>query len=141
MIYTDQTTKAMQIAYEAHHGQVDKAGVPYILHPVHLAEQMETEAECIVALLHDVVEDTDITLIQLEKEFPEEVVQAIKLLSHDESVDYMDYVSELKKNPIARKVKLADLIHNSDRSRLKNPTPKDEKRWKKYGKAIELLLS
>lgn len=141
MIYTDQTTKAMQIAYEAHHGQVDKAGVPYILHPVHLAEQMETEAECIVALLHDVVEDTDITLIQLEKEFPEEVVQAIKLLSHDESVDYMDYVSELKKNPIARKVKLADLIHNSDRSRLKNPPPQDEKRCKKYGKAIELLLS
>ena len=66
MIYTVNTRKAMEIAYKAHHGQVDKSGVPYIFHPIHLAEQMDTEDECIVALLHDVVEDTEMTFEQLE---------------------------------------------------------------------------
>lgn len=140
MIYTEQTKKAMIIAYNAHHGQVDKSGVPYIFHPIHVAEQMETEEECIVALLHDTVEDTNITFEVLEKEFSATVIEALKLLTHDESIDYFDYVRKLKSNSIAKKVKLADLYHNSDITRMENPTEKDWKRKEKYHKAILILL-
>ena len=140
MIYTDNTRKAMKIAFDAHLNQVDKSGVPYVYHPIHLAEQMETEEECIVALLHDTVEDTDITFEELEKDFSYTVIQALKLLTHDPSVEYMDYVKEIKSNPIARKVKLADLRHNSDLTRMSNPTEKDVERIEtKYRKAIEML--
>ena len=140
MIYTNQTKKAMIIAYNAHQGQVDKSGIPYIYHPIHLAEQMQTEEECIVALLHDTVEDTNVTFETLEKEFSKEVIEALKLLTHDKSVDYMDYVKNLKNNPIAKKVKLADLYHNSDITRMENPTQKDIERKEKYHKAILILL-
>lgn len=139
MIYTDNTRKAMKIAFDAHMGQVDKAGVPYILHPIHLAEQMKTEEECIVALLHDTVEDTDLTFEQLEKEFSKVVIDALKLLTHNKSVEYMEYVKKIKDNPIARKVKLADLHHNSDVTRLLEVTSKDIDRIGKYKKAIEFL--
>lgn len=139
MIYTKNTRKAMKIAYNAHKEQLDKSGIPYIFHPIHLAEQMNTEEECIVALLHDTVEDTDVTIEMLEKEFPETVVEAVKLLTHDESVPYMDYVRNLKNNSIARAVKLADLHHNSDETRLENLTEKDIKRNKKYCEAIKIL--
>lgn len=140
MIYTNQTKKAMIIAYNAHQGQVDKSGIPYIYHPIHLAEQMQTEEECIVALLHDTVEDTNVTFETLEKEFSKEVIEALKLLTHDKSVDYMDYVKNLKNNPIAKKVKLADLYHNRDITRMENPTQKDIERKEKYHKAISILL-
>lgn len=140
MLNTKLTKKAMIIAYNAHKNQFDKAGVPYIYHPIHLAEQMDTEKECIVALLHDVVEDTDITLDDLEKEFPKELIEVLKLLTHDKSVDYMEYIKEIKKNDIAKKVKIADLIHNSDETRLEEITPKDILRNKKYRKALDILL-
>ena len=139
MIYTEATRKAIKIAFDAHMGQVDKAGVPYILHPIHLAEQMETEEECIVALLHDTVEDTDITFEQLEKEFSKTVIDALRLLTHEKHVEYMEYVKKIKDNPIARKVKLADLHHNSDITRLLEVTSKDLKRIEKYKKAINFL--
>lgn len=140
MIYTPNTLKAMDIAYKAHHGQRDKADTPYIFHPIHLAEQMETEEECIVALLHDVVEDTDITFDQLAKQFSDKVIEALKLLTHDDSVEYFDYVRNLKTNPIARTVKFADLCHNSDQTRLPTKaSKKDKERQKKYQKAIQIL--
>lgn len=139
MINTRETRKAMRIAYKAHLNQVDKAGVPYIYHPIHLAEQMETEEECIVALLHDVVEDTSITFEQLEKEFSNTIIETLKLLTHDKQVDYFEYIKNLKSNSIAKKVKLADLNHNSDITRLENITKEDEKRREKYRKAIEIL--
>ena len=141
MIYTEKTKKAMIIAYNAHNGQEDKSGVPYIFHPIHLAEQMETEEECLVALLHDVIEDTWVTIEQLQTEFSETVVEAVKLLTRDKSVDYMDYIRKIKPNPLARKVKLADLHHNSDPTRMENQTEKDIKRSEKYHKAIEILES
>jgi len=84
MIYTEMTIKAMKIAYEAHLGQLDYNGVPYIFHPYHLAEQMDDEISCTVALLHDVVEDTSITLDDLEQMFPKQVVEIIMLLTHTE---------------------------------------------------------
>ena len=139
MIYTVNTRKAMEIAYKAHHGQVDKSGVPYIFHPIHLAEQMDTEDECIVALLHDVVEDTEMTFEQLEKDFSETVIQALKLVTRDKNEDYMQYVEKIKMNPIAKKVKLADLHHNIDITRLEKMTIIDLKRNKKYEKAIKFL--
>ena len=140
MIYTDNTEKAMKIAYQAHHGQVDKSGVPYIFHPIHLAEKMKTEEECIVALLHDVVEDTDITFEQLEKEFSPTVIEALKFLTHDDSVEYMEYIRNIKQNPIAKRVKLADLWHNFDDTRMRKPTIKDIRRREKYWKAIRFLI-
>lgn len=139
MIYTENTRKAMKIAYKAHDGQVDKAGIPYIFHPIHLAEQMDKEEECIVAMLHDVVEDTGMDFDDLEKEFSQTVIEALKLLTHDKSVEYLEYIKEIKNNPIARKVKLADLKHNSDKTRLLSVREKDIERYKKYQKAIEIL--
>ena len=139
MIYTINTRKAMILAYNAHLGQFDKSGLPYIYHPIHLAEQMETEEECIVAILHDTVEDTNVTFEQLEREFSQPIIEALKLLTHDKSVPYMEYVMKIKDNPIAKKVKLTDLRHNSDETRLDVLTDKDKQRIEKYKKAIELL--
>lgn len=139
MINTKLTRKAMMIAYNAHINQVDKAGVPYIYHPIHLAEYMDTEYECIVALLHDVVEDTEVTFEQLEKEFPSEIIEILKVLTRNKETEYMDYIIEIKKNAIAKKVKIADIKHNSDESRLDNITLKDIARRNKYKKALDLL--
>ena len=148
MIYTPMTNKAMRIAYQAHHGQYDYNRIPYIFHPIHLAEQMEDEISCCAALLHDVVEDTDVTLDDLRKEFPEEVIQVVNLLTHDGNADYdnmtyFDYVRQIKKNPIARKVKLAAIAHNSDQTRCVGSDLTEEKLayWKtKYEKATKILL-
>ncbi len=118
MIYTKLTNKALRLAYAAHHGQVDKCGIPYICHPLHLAESMDDEFSCCAALLHDVVEDTDVTMETLEQQFPNEVTDALKLLTHGKDIPYLDYVRALKDHPIARKVKLADLAHNCDQSRF-----------------------
>ena len=139
MIYTENTKKAINIAYKAHMGQMDKSGIPYIFHPMHLAEQMDTEDECVAALLHDVVEDTPVTMEELEQEFSKKVIDALKLLTHDKSIDYIEYVKTLKQNPIAKKVKLADLRHNSDTTRLSSITEADLQRNKKYEKAIKIL--
>ena len=142
MIYTPLTKAAMQIAYRAHQGQVDKCGVPYIFHPIHLAEQMDDEISCCVALLHDVVEDTDVTLEELKAVFPPEVTDAVALMTHTDDTEYFDYVRAIRKNPIARKVKLADLAHNSDQSRCVGSDLSEERleKWRaKYEKATKIL--
>lgn len=140
MIYTDKTKKAMILCFDAHKDQKDKSGLPYVFHPFHLAEQMETEETCVVALLHDVIEDTDITLEEIrEMGFGDSVTEALALLTHDSSVEYMDYVSEIKKNPLAKTVKLADLCHNSDLTRLDTVDEKALARNKKYKEAIAFL--
>lgn len=131
---------ALKIATEAHKGQVDKAGVPYINHPLTVASLVDTEEEKIVALLHDTIEDTNITEQDLiDYGFPNEIVEAVKLLTHNKNVPYMDYVAKIKDNELARKVKIADLTHNSDLSRLKEITEKDKKRYEKYQKALLYL--
>lgn len=141
MINTKLTRKAMIIAYNAHKNQVDKSGVPYIYHPIHVAEQMDTEVECIVALLHDVVEDTDVTFEQLKSEFPSEIIDILKLLTKTKDIDYCEYINKVKENTVARKVKIADIEHNLDRSRLDIITDKDIKREEKYKKALSILMS
>jgi len=143
MVYTPLTKKAMCLAYEAHHGQVDKVGVPYIFHPMHLAEQMDDEVSCCAALLHDVVEDTPVTLEALAEVFPAEVVRIVSLLTHEKGQDYLEYVRALKDDPIARRIKLADLAHNSDQTRCIGAGLPEEKLayWRqKYQKAMELLM-
>ena len=95
MIYTPITKLALNTAYKAHEGQLDRSGLPYIFHPYHVAEQMKDETTCAIALLHDVVEDTDMTLEELEKLFPPAVTEGVRLMTHDDSTDYFDYVRRI----------------------------------------------
>ena len=140
MIYTPMTRKAMRVMFDAHKEQVDKSGLPYVFHPFHLAEQMPDEITATVALLHDVAEDTPLTIDDLRAMgFPAEVTDALALLTHREEVPYMDYVRGIKVNPVAVRVKLADLRHNSDPSRLDSFTSRDLARLEKYRAAIALL--
>ena len=114
--------------------------MPYVFHPFHVAEQMTDEATTIVALLHDVVEDTDYTLEDLAAEgFGKDLLEAVALMTHEDDVPYLDYVAKLKDNPIARAVKLADLAHNSDLSRIGEVDEETKQRLEKYKKAIALL--
>ena len=140
MIYTKMTKKALKLCFKAHKRQKDKSGMPYVFHPFHLAEQMVTEETTIVALLHDVVEDTRYTFRHLEKMgFEKPIIDALKLLTHNDGSEYMEYVARIKNNPIAKAVKLADLRHNSDLSRLDSVDNKAIERRQKYLEAIEYL--
>ena len=140
MIYTPMTKKALKLCFEAHKDQLDKSGLPYVFHPFHLAEQMDDEISTVCALLHDVVEDTDITFENLEQMgFPKEVLDVLLLLTHDEAVPYMEYVKNISKNPIAKKVKIADLLHNSDVTRLDCIDEKAKIRNQKYKEALQIL--
>ena len=141
MIYTDKTKEAMKLCFEAHKDQKDKGGLPYVFHPFHVAEQMDDEESTIVALLHDVVEDSGYTLESLaEKGFGDAVIEALRLLTHDDEVPYFEYIRRIKTNPLATKVKRADLEHNSDASRLdQEPTGADEARLNKYKESIGIL--
>lgn len=133
--------RALEIAWSAHEGQKDKGGHPYIRHPLSVAGHLDTKTEIMTALLHDVVEDSDYTIADLEKEgFPTDVLEALKLLTHDPAVDYMDYIRQIGTNALATKVKLADLWHNSLPDRLGHePTEKDRKRLEKYRRARAIL--
>lgn len=139
-MYTDMSKRALRIACKAHEGQEDKAGLPYIFHPFHLAEQMDTEDEICAALLHDVVEDSIYTFDDLiEAGISKEVLDVLHLLTHNDHTPYIEYVLNLRNNPIARKVKMADLTHNSDIHRLSIILPRDLERIRKYHIAYALL--
>ena len=142
MLYSEQTKKALTLCFEVHKDQVDKAGIPYVFHPYHLAEQMSDELTTVVALLHDVIEDSDYTLADLAAMgFDAKVISALKLLTRDKQTPYMEYIRAIKKDAIARKVKLADLAHNCDITRLPTHSidEKTIKRVKKYQQAIAFL--
>ncbi len=140
MIYTELTKKALKLCYAAHRDQMDKSGMPYVFHPFHLAEQMEDEVTAAVALLHDVVEDTSYTMRDLEAlGFPPQVLEAVGMMTRDPAVPYLEYAAKLKDNPVARTVKLADLRHNSDLSRLDTVDEKALRRVEKYKQAIRIL--
>lgn len=142
MLYTNLTKKALKISFQAHKNQLDKSGIPYVYHPFHLAEQMDDEYSVCVALLHDVVEDTEMTIDDLtEQGFPREVTEALLLMTHDDSVPYMDYIKKIKTNSLATKVKLADLEHNSDLTRLDEINDAALERADKYRQAMFLLRS
>lgn len=140
MIYSPMVKKAAEICFEAHKNQKDKGGYPYIFHPLYLAREMDSEDTVIIALLHDTVEDGGIDFTYLEKAgFSENILSALRLLTKDKNTDYFQYIINIKKNPDAVKVKIADLTHNLDLSRLKKITQKDIDRTEKYKKALKLL--
>ncbi len=132
--------EAILLATVAHLGQIDKSGMPYVLHPLRIMTKMKTESEMMAAVLHDVVEDTGWTLEQLRKKgFPEEVLNAVECLTHREGEDYMASIRRAKANQIARRVKVADIEDNMDLSRITNFTKRDEERIAKYKIARQLL--
>ena len=133
--------KALNIAKEAHKGQKQKDNVtPYIEHPIFVASLVTSEKEKAVALLHDVIEDTNITLEELKKAgLPTDVIEAVSILTKQPKSSYFDYIEKVKTNPLAKKIKLVDLYHNSDITRIPNPSENDYKRFKKYQRAIKFL--
>ena len=142
MIYTPLTYLAMRIAYDAHHGVLDKNGAPYIFHPYEVASRMDDEISTAAALLHDVVEDTGLTFDDLRaRGIPEEVVVPLTYLTHDKDVPYMEYIEHIAENEVAVKVKLSDLRHNMDETRYCRPMDDYEReRQKKYERARDFLL-
>ena len=132
--------RAIELAKQHHEGQTDKAGKPYIEHPLRVMNQVESEEEKIVAVLHDIVEDTNISLDDLRNEgFSEEVVSAVECLTKQDGENYDSYIERISFNPLAVKIKLADLEDNSDLTRLPEVTDKDLERIEKYDKALEKL--
>jgi (p)ppGpp synthase/HD superfamily hydrolase len=133
---------ALRLCYEYHKGQKDKAGAPYFLHPISVALKVTTESEKITALLHDTIEDTELTLSDLRLlGFSDEIIEAVGAITKDPNEDYFEYIYRVKNNPIATAVKIADLKHNSDLSRLSEVTDKDRRRAAKYRKALKILVS
>lgn len=136
----DYVSKAHQIAKQAHQGQVDKAGVDYIKHPEMVASFVNGDLEKAAAYLHDVLEDTDVTTDELKNaKIPNEVIEAVSVLTKQQGRAYFDYLEEVKANKIARTVKIADLTHNSDMTRLETVSEKDKQRIEKYQKALAFL--
>lgn len=137
----DQIQLAQQICQEAHYGQVDKAGQPYYLHTFAVADMCETEEEKVVAYLHDVLENGEYDEVYLRMcGFSDKVVEAVKVLTKDLDEDYMEYIDRISQNKLATSVKLADLSHNMDISRIENPIEADYARVEKYKAAMKRLL-
>lgn len=142
MIYTTLTKKAINLAFKAHKHKIGQDGVPYICHPLHLAEQMTDELTTVVALLHDVVEDTDISVENIKNSgFPDEVVDAISVITRNKNDSYEEYIMKVKTNKLATIVKVTDLKHNLDVSRLCVDCidSKISNRMNKYRKALTVL--
>ena len=132
---------ALQIAKEAHAGQVDKAEKDYILHPITVASYMDTDVEKTIAYLHDVLEDTSVTVDELRNHFSNEIVDTVITLTHRKDESYFEYIQRISKSKLAKKVKVADLLHNLDIKRIKEPTKQDYERLEKYKKAILYLAT
>lgn len=138
----NQLEKAIAIAVQAHAGQLDKSGAPYILHPLRVMFGVTTEIEQTVAVLHDVVEDSDWTFDQLRAEgFSQSVLEALDCVTKRENEDYFDFIDRIKVNPLAITVKISDLHDNMNLVRIPNPTEKDLQRIKKYEKALAILTN
>lgn len=131
---------AQKVAENAHKGQKDKGGNDYIGHPRAVADSLEITEQKIVAYLHDVCEDTDITPDDLlEMGFPHNIVNSIRIITKNHKLSYEEYLKRVKADEIARAVKIADIRHNMDISRIPQPTEKDFARLEKYRKAIAFL--
>ena len=141
MIYTKMTNKAIKIMFEAHKEQLDKSGIPYVFHPWHIAESMQDEVRCTVALLHDVVEDTNVTIDNLkENGFPDEVMEAIDILTKKKDQEYAEYIRNIAKNEIAIDVKIADIIHNLDRTRSLGEMAVSKVKYDLYESSLNYLI-
>jgi len=132
--------RAIEIAARAHAGQLDKAGAPYILHPLRLMLSLHTPEQRMAGVLHDVVEDTPVTLADLAAEgFPAQVIEAVRTLTKLPGESRLAAARRAVRNPIARAVKLADVADNMDLKRISNPTAEDYARLKEYEQVKELL--
>ena len=132
--------RAILIAAQAHQGQIDKAGAPYILHPLRVMLKLNSETEMITGVLHDLIEDTPWTLENLRQEgFPDEILEALDYLTRREGEDYQDFIKRVAGNPLARKVKLADLEDNLNILRFETITEKDKARLTRYHQAWMIL--
>ena len=141
MDYNELYDKALQIAIRAHKGQKDKAGHDYILHPIRVSERCDDPRAKIVALLHDTIEDTDVTADYLREEgFTEEIVEALLAVTHSEGEEYDDYVRRAAQNELGRMVKRADLEDNMDIRRLPELTDRDVERLRKYLRAWQYIV-
>ena len=140
--YNEQFQLALELAVEKHKNQTDKAGNPYILHPLHVMENVNSKEGKIVAILHDIIEDTDITENYLLKiGLSKRIVDAVVALTRSEDMDYQEYIKNLSSNPLAKEVKLADLEHNMDLKRLPTLEEKDLERNRKYQIAYHYLIN
>lgn len=136
----DFIEKAFNIALKAHEGQIDKGRFPYIFHPVWVALHCETEKQKVVALLHDTIEDSIYSINDLRRDgFSDEVIDAVEAITRFPDEEYMTYIKRCAKNKIAKKVKILDLTHNMDLSRIQNPCIKDKERVEKYAIAKNYL--
>ena len=134
--------RAIEIAARTHAGQLDKGGAPYILHPLRVMLRVVPGAQQIVAVLHDVVEDSEVTFEDLEREgFSAEVLSGLRAVTKVEGESYEDFVARAALDPVGKAVKLADLMENSDLSRIAEPSQKELERVEKYGRAIEYLMA
>ena len=140
MSYSIDVTAARALATKAHEGQIDKAGLPYITHPERVASRMENPEAQVIGWLHDTVEDTPITLRDIEANFGPETAAAVDAISRWDGEPWSDYLDRVAANPMARQVKISDLIDNSNLSRIPQVTLKDVERQKKYNKALKKLL-
>ena len=133
--------KAIRLAAKAHEGQIDKAGQTYILHPIRVMLAVQSEEERIAAVLHDTVEDTSITFSDLrDAGFSDEIVDAVRALTRLDGESRVDAARRAAANPIARRVKLADVADNMDLSRISKPIERDRARRAEYERVREILL-
>lgn len=133
---------AILLAVWIHRGQTDKAGAPYILHPLRVMLQFSTETEQIVAVLHDALEDSVLTIDDLRQMgYAETILDALTLLTRKSGVSYDDYIDTINPHPLAKAVKIADLTDNLNLDRIPRPTDKDHERHAKYLRALAVLNS
>ena len=140
MSYSTDVEAPKALAIRMHEGQVDKAGLPYITHPVRVAARLSSPEARVVGWLHDTVEDTPLTLAEIAEAFGPETAAAVDAVSRREGEDWGDYIDRVAQHPLARQVKISDLIDNSNLSRIPQVTLKDVKRQDRYNKALRKLL-
>ena len=140
MAYSTDIEAAKVLATKAHEGQTDKAGLPYITQPERVASRLDTAEAQVVGWLHDTVEDTGITVQEIESQFGPETAAAVDAISRRDGEAWSDYIDRVAANPVARQVKISDLIDNSNLSRIPHVTMKDVNRQAKYNKALKKLL-
>lgn len=139
-MYSTDVEAARSFAARVHSGQTDKAGLPYIMHPERVAGRLTTPEAQVVGWLHDTVEDTAVTLSEIEARFGSETAAAVDAISRREGEAWSDYLSRVEANPIARQVKISDLIDNSNLGRIPVVTMKDVMRQARYNKALQRLM-
>ncbi len=140
MPYSTDVEAAKALAERMHEGQLDKAGQPYITHPMRVASRLKSPEAQVVGWLHDTVEDTGLTLAEVEAQFGPDTAQAVDAVSRREGEAWEDYLERVRANPVARQVKISDLIDNSNLGRIPHVTLRDVERQAKYNRALKMLL-